>query len=169
MGIIADRLDGLRVRASVADGGIRGELRGRASVEVTFAPWVCRMLDERSLERHLAALAKLLWAARMRDYFAAVSEAFGETVTREPPAAGRRDVEFVQARDRIVARGSSVDGRIAIEVLGMRAWRVTVADGTLRARELPQQVREAAEALIQDQLRQVRLLKRERGTMWRPC
>jgi hypothetical protein len=166
MGIIADRLDGLRVRASVADGGISGELRGRTTVEVACAPWVYRTLDERSLERHLAALAKLLWAARMRNYFAAVSDAFGETVTREPPALGRRDVEYVEARDRIVARGTSLDGRVAIEVLGMREWRVSVADGTLRDRELPRQVRQAAEALIQDQLRQIRLLKRRKGTIW---
>jgi hypothetical protein len=157
MGIIAERLDGLRVRACI--GGVTAELVGRATVHIGFAPGVFRSLDERALERRLAALARLLWAGRMRDYFAAVSEAFGESVTREPPAVGRRDVEYVAARDRIVACGRSRDGGVAVRVLGMREWRVEVAPG-LDEEALKRAVTEAAEALIADQLRQVRALKR---------
>jgi len=161
MGLIADRLDSLRVHASVMDGGICGELQGRTTVRITVAPWV--VVNDRGLERHFESLARLLWAARMRAYFAAVSEAFGERVTREPVPVGSRDVAYRTARDGIVARGSSRDGRVVVEVLGMRQWRVAVRGAADTA--LGSAAQEAAEALIRDQIRQVRGLKR---TIWHP-
>jgi hypothetical protein len=152
----------MRVRVALPGDEIVGELRGRADVRITFAPGRYRRYQERDLEEKLASLAKLLWAGRTREYYAAVSHAFGETVTGEPPPSGARDQAFVQARDELVAEGSSRDGRIRVTVRGMRRWQVRIADGTVHALDefaFAERVREAAAALIEDQLAKVRVLK----------
>jgi hypothetical protein len=154
----------MRVQASSPDGLVTGELRGRSQVHLSFAPGSYRRYDEATLEQQLVGLARRLWAVRMKEYYAAVSEAFGETVTKESPAVGSRDVAFHKARDELVAAGRSTDGLVHIEVRGMRSWTMRIKDGTLRA--LPEEafavrVREAAAALIGDQFAKVRSLKLE--------
>jgi hypothetical protein len=162
MGVLADRLDSMRVRASSPDGSITGELRDRTQVYLSFAPGSYRDYDEASLEEQLAGLARLLWASRMKEYYAAASEAFGEKVTKEPPPVSPRDAAFYEARDELVAEGRSADGRIHIAVRGMRTWTIRIKDGTLRALDqeaFSARVREAAGMLIDDQLTKVRALK----------
>jgi hypothetical protein len=144
------------------DGMINGELRERTQVYLFFAPGTYRDYDEATLEQQLVGLARRLWAGRMKEYYAAVSEAFGETVTKESPPISPRDTAFHEARDELVAEGRSADGRIHIAVRGMRSWTVQIKDGTLRTLsegELAAHVREAASALINDQLTKVRALK----------
>lgn len=160
--MLSDRLERMRVRVALPGDEIVGELRGRADVQITFAPGRYRRYREQDLEDKLASLAKLLWAGRVREYYAAVSDAFGETVTGEPSPSGVRDQAFVKARDELIAEGSSCDGRIRVTVQGMRRWQVRIANGTIRALDedaFAERAREAAAALIEDQLAKVRVLK----------
>jgi hypothetical protein len=152
----------MRVRVSLPGGNIAGELRDRTEVQLSFAPGSYYRYGERELERHLASIAKLLWAGRMKEYYAAVSEAFGETITGEPRPVSPRDQDYYSARDDLIAEGRSSDGRIYVAVRGMQIWTVRIADGTVRALdedEFAVRAREAAARLIRDQLTKIRALK----------
>jgi hypothetical protein len=94
-------------------------------------------------------LGRRLFVARRRAALAAAG------LAREPVPVGWRELAYVDGRDRIVACGRSADGRVEVRVEGMRRWRVRVAAGGDAAA-----VEEAAEALLRDQWRQVRALKR---------
>src|SRR5262245_1856836 len=98
MGVLSDRLDHMRVQASSPDGMVTGELRDRTQVYLSFARGNYRCYDATTLEQQLIGLGRRLWAGRMREYYAAVSEAFGETVTKESPAVSPRDAAFYEAR-----------------------------------------------------------------------
>ncbi|MFC4107592.1 hypothetical protein ACFOX0_16890 [Micromonospora zhanjiangensis] len=155
-------MDSMRVRAVFPGGHLAGELRGRSDVVVSFTPGSYARFDEREIERQLASVAKLLWTARMKEYYRAVSESVGQEVTQEPPAVGRQDQEYYAARDDLVAEGWSTDGRVRIVTQGMLRWSVTVADGTLRTlteQEFADRVGEAAARLIADQMAKIRVLK----------
>jgi hypothetical protein len=138
------------------------ELRHRSEVTLSFAPgWYDRCV-EGDLERRLAGLAALLWVARTREYWATVSDVTGDYATHQDKPISPRDVEFAETRDALVARGSSVDGRVRLCVEGMRRWTVRVAPGTVRAldeHQFASAVGQAAAELIQDQFRKIALLK----------
>jgi hypothetical protein len=163
VGVLSDRLDEMRVQATSADGAIVGELRNRNEVHLTFAPGSYRRYNELTLEDQLIGLARLLWAGRMKKYYAAVSEAFGETVTGEPRPVGPRDVAYHAARDELVAEGRSADDRVHVAVQGMRRWTIRIKRGTVRAlseEEFAVRAGEAASELIRDQFSKIKELKR---------
>jgi hypothetical protein len=162
VGVLADRLAGMRVHASLPDGGVSGEFSAERGVDISFAWGTYRTLDERELERRLASLARLLRVAQAREYYAAVSEAFGQTVTKELPPLTPRDVAYDKARAELVAEGWSADGRVGVTVHGMTAWRFRIADGTLRLldeREFADRVRQAGAELLRDQAAKIQALK----------
>jgi hypothetical protein len=162
MGVLAERLAGMRVRASLPNGGVSGEFSAERGVDISFSWGTYRTLDERELERRLASLAKLLRVAQAREYYAAVSEAFGRTVTKELPPLTPRDVAYDKARAELVAEGWSADGRVGVAVRGMAAWTVRIAGGTLRAldeREFAERFRQAGAELLRDQAAKIQALK----------
>lgn len=162
MGVLADRLEAMRVRALAPGGGIGGELRGRDQVHLSFPPGRYHWFNERELEQQLAGLGRLLWAGRMKKYYAAVSEAFGEPVSGESPPISPRDQDFYAARAELTAEGISADGLVRIQVCGMREWTVRIANGTIRRlteEQFTVRVQEAATALIRDQFAKIRFLK----------
>lgn len=162
MGRIADRLDGMRVSAEVAGSALAARLDGRTGVSLSFRPGVYQRVNERELERELTNLARLLWVARTREYYAIVSDVTGEVRTREGRAVTQRDLDFFAARGELIAEGRSSDGRITIKVQGMQVFRVQIVPGTVRALtegEFVERVGEAGGELIRDQLRKVRELK----------
>lgn len=162
MGVLADRLDSLRVRATARGGRIAAELHHRTEISLVFGAGSYHRYDERLLEQDLASLARALWAGRMKAYYQALSEAFEEPVTGEPRPVTPRDVEYRNARDRIVARGESSGGHIVISVRGMRDWTVRIAPGTvtaLTADEFADEAAAAGGALVRDQFAQIRGLK----------
>jgi hypothetical protein len=157
VGELADRLGALRVRAQLPDGSLAAELTGRGEVRLTVRDYA--RLTEPELSRRIAQLARLLWARRMGEYFRIRSEVTGQRVTRESPALGRRDQEFEAARDDLVVRGRSADGRVEVQTRGMREWTVRIQPGTLRALTETQfavGVGEAAAGLIADQRERLR-------------
>ena len=162
MGRLADQLDRMRVSADIARGAVVARVDGRTRVSLSFLPGVYQRADESELARELTNLAKLLWAARTREYYAIVSDVTGETRTQEAHAVNQRDVDFFAARDELVAEGRSFDDRIQITVQGMRSFRVRIAPGTLRTlteEEFAERAGEAGSELVRDQLRKVRELK----------
>lgn len=162
MGILADRLDSMRVRVAVPGGDVQALLSGRTSVTLSFADGYYARSTEQDLQHKLAALAQLLWVGRTREYNNALQEAFSNPTLNGPARIGARDIAFAEARAQLVATGASDDGRIRLTVQGMRHWTVRVAPGTIRALEEDEfiaGVRAAAARLIQDQLDQMALLK----------
>lgn len=162
MSELSDLLDRMRVQASVAGGAITAELHDRDRVEISFAPGYYERATEATLERHLASLARLVWADYARQYYAAVSTAFGQSVTKDPPPIGRQDREYTALRQDLIAEGRSGDGRITVMVRGMEVWDVRIAVGTLQElaeAEFVQQLSEAAGALIHHQFAGIRELK----------
>jgi DNA-binding protein YbaB len=163
MGVLTDRLDAMTLEVSGPGGQVTAELRNRAEVDLRFAPDAYRQYDERTLEQHLETLAKLLWAARTKAYYAALSLAFGTSITGEARPLTRRDQDFDAERDELVAEGRSADGLVSISVRGMRSWTVEIEPGTLRRldeHEFADRVRAAAAVLIKDQYARVADLKR---------
>ena len=162
MGVLADRLDRMRIRVTSPNGKITAELYDRTAVRLSFAPGSYRWYSERTMERQLAGLGRVLWANRMKGYYQALSEAFGATVTRESTPVTQRDLAYAAARDTLVAEGRSPDGQIRITVRGMREWTIRITDGTLDAlpeRRFAAGVEQAASELILDQFAKVRQLK----------
>jgi hypothetical protein len=162
MGILADRLDAMQVQAMSPDGHIGGVLRNRTEVFIAFRPGSYDHYVESALEAQLTALAQLLWVGRTREYYAALSEAFGETITGESPAIGERDISYRSARDDLIAEGTSADGAVYIGVRGMRTWAVRIADGALGSLtedEFAARAYEASHAMIVDQFAKIRRLK----------
>ncbi|MFG1926880.1 hypothetical protein [Cryptosporangium sp. NPDC048952] len=157
MGEFADRLAGLHVRAALPDDSLAVELVGRD--EVTLRIQQYERLTSPDLERRLAQLARLLCARHTAEYFRIRSDVTEQTLTHESPALGRQEREFRAARDELIARGRSADGRIAVETRGMREWTVRIRPDTLRTlseAEFVAAVREAAAELIADQRDQIR-------------
>src|SRR5438876_1407072 len=113
MGILADRLDRMLVAVEAPGGRARAQLSGRTDVTVSFARGYYDNTTEADLERQLTALAKLLWAARTREYEAALRDAFRHPTIGDRPVRDERDRAYREARDRLVAEGRSAGGRVA--------------------------------------------------------
>jgi hypothetical protein len=159
---LRDALDRMRVSASVAGGAVTAELFDNDHVDLSFVPGYYGRVDEPALEENLVSLARLMYADYLRQYFRAVSAAFEQAVTKDPPAIGWRDKEYVDRRQELVAEGGSADNRITVTVRWMCSWRVRIAPGTLRMldeRRFSTGFGEAAQALIRDQFAGIRALK----------
>lgn len=164
MGGLADRLDRMLVRVTSPDRSVTAELHGRTDVRLTFAPGVYDRSYQQDLEAQLETVAKLLWAARMKAYYAALSEVLELTITGETKPISPRDVDYYAARNELLAEGQSRDGHCHLSVHGMRHWTVRIASGTLDVLSEPefgQAISEAADQLIRDQQTKIRELKQE--------
>jgi len=162
VGILADRLDRMQVRVVSPDGHISALLHNRSEVVIAFQPGSYARYSEHAVSDQLSAVARLLWAGRTREYFAALSEAFGTPIAGESPAIGERDRRYRAARDELIAEGVSSDGLVYVGAQGMRVFVVKIADGTLRTLgegEFAASVREASYAMITDQFAKIRMLK----------
>jgi hypothetical protein len=157
MGQLADRLDGIRVRVRVPGSEIEAELRNRTDVTISFGESVYEFLDERGLERSLASLARLLYAAWLREYRAAIDDSALDVTPHD-----QRDYDFLDARSEIAAGGASNDGRIRFSAVGMQDITVEIVPGTVRELTEDQfaaRTKEAVTILIQDYMAQVRDLR----------
>lgn len=147
MGELADQIDTVPVRAAVP-GAVSAELRGQ-DLRLEFAPGYYRTVSEHSLEQALAGLCRILFAARAKAYDQLVRAAGGTPVPRER-ATDPLDQGYYARLDTVLATGSSADGRVRVELRGLRDWTVTLDLGRLREGEFVERAREAAGALIRD-------------------
>ncbi|NUT21389.1 MAG: hypothetical protein HOV77_19620 [Hamadaea sp.] len=157
-----ERLAAMRVRVTLPSGLLHAELRGRSEITIVFEPPTYQRFNEEALEDSLANLARMLWAARTREYYALLSAAAERDINSEVESDDQADTDYREARARLVVTGKSPDGRITITARGMHDWKVTIAPGTLAAlseEEFCDQTAAAAAELISDQYAQVAALK----------
>jgi hypothetical protein len=158
MSSLGERLDAIHLRVRVPGTEIGAELRGRGEVMISFGPNLYQWLGERDLEHYMASLSRLLYAAWVRAYRTALSDAFLDAMGAED----QRDRDYLAARARLRERGASSDGRITITAVDMRDITVHIADGTLRVlteQQFVARTREAVTVLLDDHRTKVRELK----------
>jgi hypothetical protein len=158
---ITERVQSLVLRVQAPSGSVSAEMRGRNDVVVSFAPGFYYRADEHEMQWQLEQLAKLLWAAWMREYQRILSDEHQQTIQESRPVS-QQDYEFFEKRSNLTADGRSSDGRIHVAVRGMQEWTVQVAPdamSTLREDEFLSQVAVAARELIGDQRAKIRELK----------
>jgi hypothetical protein len=162
MGNLADELDAIQVSATAPGGGITADLHGDTQLRLRFAPGYYRRASEFEMARQLAALARLLWAARTWEFDTIIGAAGGTRVPAD--RVDGPDRRFQAALDQLVAQAGAADGRITVSVRGMREWTVTITPGTLRTMTedaFTHPAATAAIALIADQFEKMRLLRRQ--------
>ena len=161
MATMQDHLDSTTVRAETPDGTAAATLVGDSRVTISFAPgYYAHSTDARVADK-LQRLGRLLWVARMREYYRFKSEQLGREVRGEGRPRTAAQAERREARDQIVATGSSGDGLVEISAVGLFRWSVTVRPGTVPTvpeADLCAAVSRAAEALISDHRWRLRLV-----------
>jgi hypothetical protein len=158
---ITERVESILVRVEAPSRSVSAEMHGRNHVIVSFAPGFYYRADEHEMQWQLEQLAKLLWAAWMREYQRIISDEHQQTIQESRPVS-QQDYEFFEKRSNLVAEGRSSDGRIHLAVRGMKDWKVRVAPDamtTMREDEFASQVAVAARELIGDQRAKIRELK----------
>lgn len=148
MGRLADRLDGIRVRATAPGTDITAELHNRTEFTLTFGEGVYEFIDPRALERSLAALARLLYTGWQRPY----REAISETALDIYPS-DQHDFNFRDEASAVKSSGASHDGRVTLFAVGMDQFTAQITPGTQR--ELSEtafsaRATEAGTALLKD-------------------
>lgn len=159
---ITQRVDQMMVRVSSPGGSIFAEIHGRDEVRLSFAPGYYYRVDKPDMETQLSTVGRLLWVARMREYYRIISDQTGQTITGDVRAESFLDTQFYEQRARLVAEGRSTDGRIHIQVRGLTTWTVRITDGTLNdlsPEEFAASAASAAAELIHDQHAKVRELR----------
>jgi hypothetical protein len=156
---LGERLDEIRVRVQVPGTEVSGEVSHRSDVQIQFGRGVYAWASDRTMEGTLTSLAKLLYAGWVRAYRAALPESFRDSLDGADTQADR---DFLAARSHLVAVGRSADGRVTVQVRGLREVTVRVADGTVQAldeSEFAERVTEAAADLLRDQSAKIDELK----------
>lgn len=154
----------LRASAATPDEKAFATISGRTQVRFSLAAGYYEWASVADLERQLTRLAKLLFVARMRAYYAARSRDFGQLFTKESPPSSRQDQEYVRARSGLVVEGEAGGGAVRIAAVGMETWTVQLdrdVQRTLNEEAFCAAVSSAATQLVEQQFAQVRALKRE--------
>ncbi len=154
----------LQASAATPDEKAFATISGRTHVQFTLAAGYYDWASVADLERQLTRLAKLLFVARMKAYYAARSRDFDQVFTRESPPTGPRDEEYVRARSGIVVEGEAAGGAVRISAVGMESWTVHLdrdVQKRLNEQAFCAAVSSAATQLVEQQFAQVRELKRE--------
>lgn len=166
MGYYAEAMRRMHVRVTSPDGQIFGIMDGPAGGAITFAEGTYRHYTERSLERQLAALAKLLVVARRRAQREALEAATGMTAAEEDPrkADDPRRRRYLEQLAELKSEGMSPGACVYVSATGMRDFNVVIKDGTLQRldeTELLEELRGANAALLDDQNRNATALHEE--------
>src|SRR5262245_11349524 len=71
---ITERVERMVVRVSSPSGSVSAQIHGRNDVQIFFALGYYQRAEEHDLESQLTQVARLLWAARMREYNAIITD-----------------------------------------------------------------------------------------------
>jgi hypothetical protein len=159
--VIINPVDQLYASAATPDEKVTARLEGRSEVTVRLAPGYFHRASASDLEFQLTRLAKLLFVARMREYYRARSVAFDMDVRGEAPPTTEADRDFVEARGELVAEGGT-GSVVELTCVGMEHWSVRVdPDELARLDEAGfcRAVSRAASELVADQMLKARALK----------
>ena len=157
-------IDGLVATAATPDEQVFARIDGRTRVTVSLAPGYWHRASSSDLERQLTRLGKLLFVSRTREYHRIRSIDFGEPVTGERPALGRRDQAYREARSQLTVEGEAADGAVRITCVGMEQWVVRLAGDLTRRLDEEQfgrAVSEAATRMVERQFAGISALKRD--------
>jgi len=146
------RIEDSIVTVSTPNDLVHAEARGEREVRVWFAPGHYQRANPAQLERDLATVARLLFAAGLAEHARAQTEVTGRRFERRIPL-GRQDKEYAEALATLAAEGRSEDGSVTVSAVGQQGYSVTIAPGTLD--RLDEQTfrmhcTQAAEALLVD-------------------
>lgn len=156
-----EHLEGLTAEAETPDGTAFARLRGTHDIRVSFAPGYYAHTTEARLADKLVQLGRLLWVARMREYYRQKSNLLEREVRGEGRPRNERQAARREARDSIVATGRSDDGRVELSAVGLLNWSATIAPGTVRQlseEQFTAACSQAAERLVEDHLWQLKLV-----------
>ncbi|MEV7428166.1 hypothetical protein AB0N29_00995 [Nocardioides sp. NPDC092400] len=158
---LADRIADSVVTVSIPNERVFGEVRGERRVKVWFAPGHYARVAPAQLERELSTLARLLFAAALREHAVAQKEVTGRVFERRIPL-GRRDREYAAALESLAAEGASDDGSVTVRAVGQQAYTVGIAPGALD--RLPEDsfrhaCAQAAESLLRDTEKQAAIAR----------
>ncbi len=152
------RVDAIHLQVELPRSEIYAELRRRDQVTISFGPGVYDFLSERSLERAVGNLGRLMVTAWTRAFQATQDE----RVRSAQGVHDQRDRQYAEDRARIVSSGTSFDERIVLTARGMFDYDVSIADGTIRAldeHEFAERLQDAVVQLVQDYMTQIRALQ----------
>lgn len=158
MSTMNEHLDTMTVRAATPDGTAFATLQGRGAVSVSFAPGYYASSNESRLELKLGQLGRLLWVARMKEYYRFKSEQLGREIRGEGRPRTARQEARREARDQIAATGSG-GGIVTLTAVGMLSWTAEIAPGTVARTDesvFCAAVAQAAESLITDHMGKLR-------------
>ncbi|MEI2712309.1 MAG: hypothetical protein V9G04_03190 [Nocardioides sp.] len=161
MTTVAEHMESTSISAQTPDGIAFATIRGDRDVTFSLVPGYYATADEARLADKVAKVAKLLWVARVKEFFRMQSELVGREIRTEP--APRSDVqrEREAARNQIEATGRSSDGVINVASVGLLTWTVQITPGSLRGLSEQQfcaDVKQAAEMLVSDHRQQLRTI-----------
>lgn len=131
MGVMADRLATMVVKATTPDGQIEGELRDRDAVGVVFRGDTYRHYTELSLGMQLSRLALRMWTGYQRGYDEAIAEATGRPVERSQETWDANRRRFREEQAETTVTGMSPDSWIYVENTGMTNWHVVIRENAL--------------------------------------
>jgi hypothetical protein len=154
----------LRAAAATPDERAFATISERTHVRFSLAPGYYEWATVPDLEMQLTRLAKLLFVARMKEYYQARSRDFSMEVTKESPPVSARDHEYVRARAALAVEGVAAGGAVRITTLGMESWAVRLAPEVkqrLDEQAFCDAVSDAATELVTLQFAGVKALKRE--------
>ena len=145
-------LHSLGAEAATPDGTTYGRVQGINKVEIWFTPGYYQYANDARIADKLEQLGRLLWTARMKEYYRYKSQKLNRMIRGESqpetPAQERRR----EARNNIVALGRSGDGLVELESIGLFRWSATIAPGTVPSvdeAEFTRACGEAAEHLVE--------------------
>ncbi len=154
----------LRAEATTPDERAFATISERTRVRFSLAPGYYEWVTVPDLEIQLTRLAKLLFVARMKEYYKARSRDFEMEVTKESPPVSARDHEYVRARAALAVEGVGGGGVVRITAVGMDSWAVRLASDVkqrLDEQSFCDAVSDAATELVTLQFADVKALKRE--------
>lgn len=126
------RIEDSVVTVSTPNERVFAEVRGERHVKVWFAAGHYDGVSSSRLEQELATVARLLFAAGLREHERVNREtASGVGQYERRIALGRRDKEYAEALATLAAEGRSEDGSVTVSAVGQQGYAVTIAPGTL--------------------------------------
>lgn len=140
------------VTVSTPNEMVHAELRGERHVSVRFAAGHLEQVSHAVLERELASLARLAFAAALAEHARLGAVVTGRVPTRRP-RIGRREKEYDQRLAELAAEGVSDDGEVTVTSVGQQHHAVRLRPGCLDrldAEQLARSCAQAAERLLLD-------------------
>ena len=130
MGVIADKLDNMAIKANSPDQNIAAMISNRTKVSLKFNPNTYNSYSEGSLEHQLSRLAELAWINWQRGYEEVLHSR--DMRVMKPSLAKDEDTrKFLENRFDIESFGSSNDDNVRVKTRGLRHWKVRIRPGTI--------------------------------------